>query len=59
MVRTRLPSTWPASTAGRQICIVLKRAMMPSVMSLDTEMAVICAAPATVNRSSPGVRKLM
>jgi hypothetical protein len=33
--------------------------MMPSVMSFDTEIAVICAAPATVNNSIPGVRKLM
>jgi hypothetical protein len=58
-VRMRLLKTWPASTAGRQIRIVLKRAMRPSVMSLATEMAVICAAPATVNRSIPGVRKSM
>ena len=57
-VKSRLPRTWPASTAGRQIRIVLKRAIMPSVMALATETAVICAAPATVNRSIPGVRKL-
>jgi len=57
-VRIRLPRTWPVSTAGRQMRIVLKRAMMPSVMSLATEIAVVFAAPKTVNRSMPGVRKL-
>ena len=48
------PNTCPASTDGRQIAIVLKRAMMPSVMSIATEIAVIWAAPTTVNSRIPG-----
>ena len=37
---SRLPSTWPVSTAAREMAIVRKRATMPSVMSMATEMAV-------------------
>ncbi len=54
-VSARLPKTWPASTEGRQRRIVLKRAMMPWLMSMATEIATICAAPAIVNTSIPGV----
>ena len=57
-VRIRPPATWPVSTARSPMRIVLKRAMMPSVMSFATEMAVVVAAPAAANRSMPGVRKL-
>ena len=58
-VSSSVPSTCPLSTAGRQMRIVLKRPMMPSVMSFATEMATIWAAPAIANTSSPGVRKSM
>ena len=36
------------------MAIVRNRAMMPSVMSMATEIAVPCAAPATVIRRIPG-----
>jgi hypothetical protein len=50
-----LPTTWPVSTDPRAIDIVRKRAMMPSVMSIETEIAVPWAAPAAVIRRIPGV----
>ena len=37
------------------MAIVRNRAMMPSVMSMATEIAVPWAAPATVIRRIPGV----
>jgi hypothetical protein len=50
-----LPRTCPVSTDAREIAIVRNRAMMPSVMSMATEIAVPCAAEATVSRMIPGV----
>ena len=50
-----LPRTCPVSTEAREIAIVRKRAMMPSVMSMATEIAVPCAAAATVISRIPGV----
>lgn len=50
-----LPSTWPASTAGRQMDMVRNRSMMPSVISVATEMAVAVEAEATVSRMMAGV----
>ena len=47
--------TCPASTAERATDIVRKRAMMPSVMSIATEIAVPCAVPPTVIRRIPGI----
>ena len=55
MVWIMLPRTWPVSTEGRKIAMVRNRAMMPSVMSMATEIAVPWAAPATVIRRMPGV----
>ena len=49
-----LPTTWPVRTAPRAMAIVRKRAMMPSVMSMATEIAVPCAPPATVMSRIPG-----
>ena len=37
-----LPSTWPVSTDDRAMAMVRNRAMMPSVMSMATEIAVPC-----------------
>ena len=42
-----LPMTWPSNTEDRAIPIVRKRAMMPSVISIATEIAVPCEPPAT------------
>ena len=49
-----LPMTWPVRTETRAMAIVRKRAMMPSVMSIATEIAVPWAAPATVISRMPG-----
>ena len=49
-----LPMTWPASTDARAMAIVRKRAMIPAVMSMATEIAVPWAAPATVISRIPG-----
>ena len=54
-----LPTTWPVSTETRAMSIVRNRAMMPSVMSMATEMAVPWAAPATVIRRIPGTTYAM
>jgi hypothetical protein len=51
----RLPTTCPVRTDTRAIAIVRKRAMIPSLMSMATEMAVPWAAPATASRRMPGV----
>ena len=40
IVWIRLPTTWPVSTEARAIAMVRNRAMMPSVMSMATEIAV-------------------
>lgn len=50
-----LPSTCPVRTETRAMCIVRKRATMPSVMSWATEMAVLWAAPATASSRIAGV----
>ena len=50
-----LPTTCPARTDARAMDIVRKRAMMPSVMSIATEIAVPWAAPATVISRIPGM----
>ena len=54
MVWMRLPRTWPVSTAPLEIAMVRKRATMPSVMSVDTEMAVPVALPVRVSIRTPG-----
>ena len=51
----RLPTTWPVRTDTRAIAIVRKRAMMPSVMSIETEIATPWAAPTTASIRMPGV----
>ena len=51
----RLPTTWPVRTETRAIAIVRKRAMMPSVMSMATEIATAWPAPATASTRIPGV----
>ena len=50
-----LPSTCPASTAAREIAIVRNRAVMPSVMSIATVVAVPPALPAIVISRMPGM----
>ena len=54
-VWSMLPRTWPVSTEGRKIAMVRKRATMPSVMSMATEMAVPAAPAATAMSRIPGV----
>jgi hypothetical protein len=49
-----LPSTWPASTAAREIAMVRNRAVMPSVMSIATVVAAPPAVPAIVINTMPG-----
>ncbi len=51
---TRLPPTCPVRTAARAIDIVRKRATIPSVMSIATEIDVPVAAPAIVTSRMPG-----
>jgi hypothetical protein len=55
MVWIMLPRTCPVSTEVRAMAMVRKRAMMPSVMSVATDIAVPWAAVATVIRMIPGV----
>ena len=45
IVWIRLPTTCPVSTETRAMAIVRNRAMMPSVMSIATDTAVLVAAP--------------
>ena len=54
-----LPITWPARTAPRGIDIVLKRVMIPVVMSMETVMAVDCVPPMTARSRIPGVTYAM
>jgi hypothetical protein len=54
MVWSMLPRTWPVRTAGRKMAMVRKRAMMPSVMSMATEIAVPVAPRATAISRIPG-----
>jgi hypothetical protein len=49
------PTTCPVSTETRAIAMVRKRAMMPSVMSIATAMAVPCATEAAPMSRIPGV----
>lgn len=49
-----LPTTCPTSTELRWMAIVRKRAMMPSVMSLETDTAVPTTVEPMVSSSSPG-----
>jgi hypothetical protein len=55
MVRMVLPSTWPDSTAALAMPIVRNRAMIPSAMSMDTEIAVPWATPTIAMSRMPGV----
>src|SRR5215470_4957902 len=55
MLWIKLPRTWPVSTDERAMAMVRNRAMMPSVMSMATDIAVACAAAAIVSRMMPGV----
>ena len=54
-----LPITCPPSTDDRAIAIVRKRAMIPAVMSMDTEIAVPVPTPATVMSRIPGTTYAM
>ena len=49
------PRTWPVSTETRAMAIVRKRAMIPSVMSMATAIAVPWATAATAASRMPGV----
>ncbi len=49
-----LPSTCPVSTETRAMCMVRNRAMMPSVMSMATEIAVPCTVAVTVIKMIAG-----
>ena len=49
-----LPMTCPASTDARAIAIVRKRAMIPAVMSIATEIAVPGAAAGDGDQQDPG-----
>ena len=51
---TMLPSTWPVSTEAREMDMVRKRATMPPVMSMATEMAVPWTTAAIVITRIPG-----
>ncbi len=51
-----LPTTWPVRTEPRWMGMVRKRAMMPSLMSLETETAVPIVVDPMVMRSRPGTR---
>ena len=55
MVWITLPTTCPVSTEAREIAMVRNRAMMPSVMSIATDIAGPAAPLATVIRRMPGV----
>jgi hypothetical protein len=50
-----LPSTCPASTAALEIAMVRNRAVMPSVMSIETVIAAPVAAPVMVIMRMPGM----
>ncbi len=49
-----LPTTCPMITEPRWIAIVRKRAMMPSVMSVETDTAVPTTVDPTVSSRMPG-----
>ena len=57
MVWVMLPPTCPVSTEGRKMAMVRNRAMMPSVMSMATEIAVPMAPMATPISRIPGTTK--
>ena len=54
-----LPTTCPMSTDPRWIAIVRKRAMMPSVMSMETDTALPIVVPPMVSIRMPGTRYAM
>jgi hypothetical protein len=54
-----LPTTCPMSTDPRWIANVRKRAMMPSVMSMETDTAVPTVVPPMVIITMPGTRYAM
>ena len=54
IVWIRLPRTWPVSTEARAMAMVRNRAMMPSVMSMATEIAVPWAAARHGDQEDPG-----
>jgi hypothetical protein len=56
IVCTTAPTTWPVRTDARAIDMVRNRAMMPSVMSMATVIAVPWAALAIASTRMPGVR---
>ncbi len=56
-VRNVLPITWPVSTEALEMAMVRNLAMMPSVMSLQTLIAVVSAENPAVITKMPGVRK--
>ena len=56
MVWIRLPRTWPVSTEAREMAMVRKRAMMPSFMSMQTDIAVPTRPRPTVIRMIAGAR---
>ena len=56
---TVLPITCPASTAAREIAMVRNRAVMPSVMSIETVVEVPPAVPAMVISRMPGMTYAM
>lgn len=49
-----LAKTWPVRIEPRETDIVRKRLTMPSVMSVQTEMAVVIAPDVTAIRMMPG-----
>ena len=49
-----LPTTWPVSTDVREIAIVRKRLMIPSVMSEHTATAVAVEPEVAAIRRMPG-----
>ncbi len=49
-----LPTTWPVSTDEREIAIVRKRLMIPSVMSEQTATAVAVEPAVAAIRITPG-----
>ena len=53
-----LPTTCPVSTAAREMAMVRNRAMMPSVMSMATEIAVPWVPLATAISRIPGTTYL-
>ena len=51
-----LPTTWPVSSAKREIDMVRRRSTMPSVRSVQTATDVLTMLDVAVMISMPGVR---